>query len=415
MFQRQNPWGSPEGLSPATRRPLCALLLEPQPFRLPCVQSRTPVPTARTIQLMSSRLSPVHRPAAAFAAVALLASVGCGRHESADLSGMDATAVTTEAARVTAMRESVSAAGSIVPMAAADFVVTASEPCAIAELPKQEGDTVQAGDVVARFDIPAVAAELANRALEVSQAAARQATAKAEADRLAGLVEKGVAPRNQLELARSALAVADGNLTQAQGRLDAAKAAEAATIIHARFDGVIVKRWHNPGDLVTGLETDPILRIVDPGRLQVATQVPADQGNRVLPGQTADIETGMGPAEAAVVGLKLVPASPTEPVDVRLNFLVPTTLPLDTPVQVSILINERRNALVVPADAVQRIEGRTFVWMADENSLAVRRDVRVGFISNGAAEIVSGLTAGERVIVTGIAQLTDGVPVSVTR
>jgi RND family efflux transporter MFP subunit len=324
-------------------------------------------------------------------------------------------AVTTQAARVTTLRETIGAPGTIVPLASADFVVAAGEPCGIAELPKQEGDTVQAGEMVVRLDVPAVAAEVATRQLELTEASAHADTAKAEAARLTSLVEKGLAARVLLENARSAASVADANLSQARGRLEAAKAAEASTIIRARFAGVVVKRWHNQGDLVSGLETDPILRIVDPGKLQVAAQVLTADAARILPGQTADVQTATG-SEAAVVALKTGPTSAaTTTTDVRLNFLVPTTLPIETPVQVNIVVSEQRDAIVVPADAVQRAEGATFVWMANENGQATRREVHVGYIANNLAQIESGLAVGEAVIVTGLSQLREGARVTVSK
>jgi cobalt-zinc-cadmium efflux system membrane fusion protein len=354
----------------------------------------------------------------AIAAVATTA--GCRRGGGDAAADVEAIAVTVQTARLTTMRETVSASGTIVPLASADFIVTASEPCAVGELPKQEGETVQAGDLVARLDIPSVAAELATRQLETTEAAAKQATAKAEADRLTGLVDKGLSPRNRLEAARSALAIADANLSQAKGRLDAAKAADAATYIHARFAGIVAKRWKNPGDPVSGLPSDPILRIIDPGRMQVSAQFSTTDALRILPGQTADVQTGTGPNEAAVVAVKAsqtsTSASASMPTtEIRLNFIVPTTLSIDTPVEVEILVNERRDALVIPADAVQHAEGLTFVWVATENNQAARREIHVGFISGHQAQIVSGLSAGESVIVMGIAQLTDGSRITITK
>jgi hypothetical protein len=55
------------------------------------------------------------------------------------------------------------------------------------------------------------------------------------------------------------------------------------------------------------------------------------------------------------------------------------------------------------------------VWVATENNQAAQREVRVGFIANRQAQIMSGLTAGEAVIVTGIAQLTEGARITVTK
>ena len=83
--------------------------------------------------------------------------------------------------------------------------------------------------------------------------------------------------------------------------------------------------------------------------------------------------------------------------------------------QVNIVVSERRDATVVPADAVQRTEGAAFVWVPNENSQATRREVHVGYIANNLAQIVSGLAAGELVIVTGIAELSEGTRVTISK
>ena len=123
---------------------------------------------------------------------------------------------------------------------------------------------MKAGEIVARLEVPSISHEVAARQLEMSDASSRAQKAKEEETRLKGLFDKGLAARNLWEAARDALAAADANVTQAKGRLDTAKATEATLTIRARFAGIVSKRWHNPGDLVTGGDNDPILRIVDP-------------------------------------------------------------------------------------------------------------------------------------------------------
>ena len=320
-------------------------------------------------------------------------------------------AVVAQEAKITTLKETVSAVGSVVPQTAADLLVSAPEPGSIAELPKQEGETVQAGEVVLKLDVPSVTAELATRQLEVSEATTKMELAKAEAARIGGLYDKGLTARTQAEAARAAYLAAEAALGQARGRLEAARAAEAATVVRARFTGVVVKRWHIVGDAVNAGDSDPILRIVDMTKLQISLPVSGGDATRILPGQTAEVQTETGPV-SAVVALKLgTPSATTPNTDVRLNFLAPTTLPLDTPVQVSVLVNERRDVLVVPADAVQRVESQTFVWMIDSNNQATRREIRIGYIAGNLAEVVSGLKAGEAVITAGIAELTEGIRV----
>ena len=327
----------------------------------------------------------------------------------------DEIAVVTQPAKLTTLKEAVTAMGSVTPQAAADFMVIAPEPGTVAELPKQEGEIVQAGDVVARIDVASIASELATRQLEVSEATGRMETAKAEATRIVGLYDKGLAARAQADAARAALTAAEGALNQARSRLELAKAAESTTIIRARFTGVVAKRWHNVGDAVSAQDTDPILRVVDMNRLQISAPFATADAARILPGQLAEVQTEAGPM-SATVALKLgVPTAATPTVDVRLNFLVPTPLPLDAPLQISIVVNERKDVLVVPAEAIQRIDTQTFVWMVDANSQAIKREVRIGYIANGQAEVVSGLKAGEQVIAAGIAELTEGTRVLISR
>jgi Cu(I)/Ag(I) efflux system membrane fusion protein len=154
------------------------------------------------------------------------------------------------------------------------------------------------------------------------------------------------------------------------------------------------------------------MRVVDPARLQIAVQVPTTDSGRIQPGQTATVQTTAG-SEPGIVAMKSAPAPSGSMVEIRVNFLAPTTLPIDTPVQVDIAVEERKDVIVVPADAVQRVDAATFVWVPNDNNQATRREVRLGLVANNLAQIVSGLTAGELVIVTGLAQLNEGTPITI--
>jgi RND family efflux transporter MFP subunit len=190
-------------------------------------------------------------------------------------------------------------------------------------------------------------------------------------------------------------------------------------VIRARFAGVVVKRWHGPGATVAGGEGDPILRVVDPARLQVAIQVPRTQAERINQGQPATIQTGTG-TEAAVVSMKGTPTSDAATtVEVRLNLAAPgagaTPLPLDAIVQAEIVLEELRDVILIPATAVQRDDKGPFVWLASETGQAVKRQIRVGLTATGSTQVLSGLAAGDQVIVTGIAQLTEGVAITISK
>ena len=350
-------------------------------------------------------------------------TLACSRGASEEAVAGETIAVTVQPARVGSLRDTVSVSGTVVPAAAGDFVVIADQPAEIAELPKNEGDAVKTGDLLVRLDIASITNEVATRQLELGEANTKLDAAKKDEERLASLVEQGLAARNRLEAARATRLAAEANVTQVKVRFDAAKAQENGAVIRARFPGIVIKRWHGPGEMVAGGEADPILRVIDPARLQVAIQVPRAQADRVNQGQPATIQTGTG-TEPAIVSMKGVVASEAATtVDVRLNLAAPPTTPttatmplaLDSLVQVEIVLEELQNVILVPAMSLQRDDKGPFVWLVSETGQAVKREVRVGLTATGSTQVLSGLVAGDQVIVTGIAQLTEGIAVTISK
>lgn len=348
------------------------------------------------------------------AGLTAVAIAGCSR-KPLEVDSAEPIAVTTQAVRLATVRDAISVNGVVAPIPVADFLVIAPVPCTVDELTKNEGDHVTAGEVVVTLNIPAISGEVATREIELNDATAKVSRAKAEADRLADLLAKGLAARVQVETARAAQSAAEATLLQARTHMDAARALQASTVIRARFSGVIAKRFHTTGELVQGGDADPIMRIVDPARLQVAAQVPLNDGGRILVGQSAMIQTPLG-SEPGTVALKVSPASPTvQTYDVRLNFVAPTTAPLDTPVQVDITVDERKDVPAIPTTALQGGGGATFVWVATPDNTATKREVRIGLTAGNLVQIISGLTVGEQVIVTGIAELSEGTPIAISK
>jgi RND family efflux transporter MFP subunit len=322
--------------------------------------------------------------------------------------------VTVQVARQDTIRDVAAASGVVVPSPAGDWTIYAPEVAQITSLPKKQDDEVAIGDVLVRFEIASLAEELAARQLAVTEARARAERAKTEFARLSALFERGIAPRNTYEAARAEQTTADSILGQAQVQLESAKVDEARATARARFPGKVVKLWHAEGDVVSGAATDPVLRVIDPSHLQVAVQIPVAQLARIVPGQTATVRAIAGDASLpATVAFKPATTDPNAPTgEVRLAFTDPSTLALDTPVSVEILLDQRTSAVVVPADAVQRDDISPFVVIAGDDGRAHRRDVRIGLVTRALAEIVAGLSAGERVIVGGVKDVEEGTAVA---
>jgi RND family efflux transporter MFP subunit len=346
-------------------------------------------------------------------------TAGCGRGEPPEPEeASGGTRVTTAIARIETLRDPLVLSGTVVPSLAADWTIRAPEAGTVAEITKAEGEAVTTGELLVRFDILAVTQQVQARESTLTLARQRLADARADFARMQSLFEGGLAARNAFEASRTAVTTAEAAVNQAETEMKLATVLLDAARVVARFDGVVVTRWKNEGDFATGSDTDPVLRVVDPTRTQIAIDVPLERAARLSAGMPATIDGAPG-LETPVIGTVARITMPTDVIaatsTVRLNYQTPVPLALDTPVRVEIVLDQQTDAIVVPADAIQRDAQGAYVMIADADLVARRRDVRVGLTAGTLTQILQGVAAGDRVIVAGAGLLADGDIVVVAR
>jgi len=350
-------------------------------------------------------------------AAALVWTSGCSEPSVEKVETAAAVPVSVEVAKTDTIEGVISVTGTVTPAPGAEITIVAPEPARIAELPKAEGDAVAAGDLLVRFDIPSRPAEVAARRAEVAQATVRLTTARAAVTRLTGLVERGVASAREVEEAKREEADAQAALDQAQSAVTATEALAARSVVRATFAGAIAKRFHNVGDLVESSASDPILRVVDPKRLQVTAAVPIADLPKLNVGRSATVST---PGSEDGVAARVVAIPPEIEPDratagVRLAFASPTRLPSNAPVTVEIMTESHKSAVIVPAAAVVRGEDGTFVFVVGADNKAHKQAVTIGLASREDVEITEGVKAGDKVIVHGHEGLPDGAIVTIKK
>jgi RND family efflux transporter MFP subunit len=327
-----------------------------------------------------------------------------------------AVPVSVETAVVGTIESTVNATGMVQPAPGADWTITAPEAARIAELPKAEGDAIAVGDLLVRFDIPTLPAELESKKSAVAQARAQLTQSTAELNRVTPLVDKGVAAPKDVEAARRARDEAAAALSQAESAVAAVTALLERVTVRATFAGVIAKRWHSAGDLVEASASDPVLRVIDPHALQIAASVPVADISRVGPGHTGFVIGPSGEGEPVRVLTKppQVDAATTM-ADVRLVFTKPTRLMPGTPVQVVLMAETHEKAVIIPAAALVRDEDEVYVMVIDKDNKAHRHDVEIGLKSAEKVEILSGVAAGDVVAMRGQAEVPDGGTVTIVK
>ena len=327
----------------------------------------------------------------------------------------DPVGVAVEVMRLQTLRSTINASGTVVPATSADWTIYAPENGRIDELPKAEGADVKVGDVLVKFDYGNIAADVTAREGDVASATARLTAAQTALARVQSVFDRGAASKAELDTAKGAVASVEVDVARAKQQLQVAKDTLEKATIKARFAGVVAKRYHNEGDLVSASPTDPVLRVVDPQRVQVSASIAIKDIAQVQPGQAVTVLSPSG-VEPATVATRPAPEDPTATMqDMRFAFVGPTTLTLDTPVQIEILLAERTGIIAVPNAAILRsADGAPYVMVASDGR-AHRKDVHVGLVGKDRTEIMSGLNAGERVIVKDAAGIVEGTLVLADR
>ena len=268
----------------------------------------------------------------------------------------------------------------------------------ILQIAANQGDAVTKGDVLARLDDREIAARLAAAKAELSRAQASYVQAEAAHRRYRELHERSAATSEQLEAVTADFESAKAAVDGAKESVKVAEIVAGYAEIRAPLDGVVAERLAEPGDLA--LPGRPILTIQDPKNLRLEANVREYLiphlaiGAKVVArfGPPLDVEYETSVAERAP---EADPATRT--------FLVKADLPADAAVRPGnfgrlLFRTGEREVLLVPAAAVRKIGQLETVSVVEDGRVIVRH-VRTRRAHADRLEVLSGLSAGEAVVV----------------
>jgi RND family efflux transporter MFP subunit len=309
----------------------------------------------------------------------------------------------------------------------------------LTEVDVEEGLPVTRGQLLARLDDAQHQAMLelarsrlvaARRATE--QTAAQLGLAHKTLERTRRLVEAGIADREQLDqdetqavTLKARLAVEQQQIVVAEREVTLRRTQLDDTIIRAPFDGVVVSKDAQPGEMVSpisaggGFTRTGICTLVDMGSLEIEVDVNESYISRVHPGQRVEALLDAYP-EWRIPG-KVITTIPTADrqkatVLVRIAFdkLDPRILP-EMGIKVAFREPQTSEAgsatetqrILLPRSAVRDDRGHDVVYLAVDGRVE-RRAVKLGGTAADSVIVIAGLTVGEQVIVEGPAGLGEG-------
>ncbi len=265
----------------------------------------------------------------------------------------------------------------------------------ITEVLVHEGQVVSAGEVLARIDARDIAAKGAQADAGIAQAEASYKDALAQTERVRALYADSAAPKAMLDDAEAGLARAEAGVRAARGAGAEVQAVRAYADVRAPFNGVITKRFVDPGAFVA--PGSPVVAIQDASRLRISASVAPSEVRHVARGAhlSASVE---GQAAIAIVE-GVVPAAGGALYTV--NAIVDNAaLRFQSGGSAVLLLPQgERPMLLVPVAAIVREGDLTGVRLRAANGSSGLRWLRIGRESDGHVEVLSGLRAGDVVVI----------------
>ena len=272
----------------------------------------------------------------------------------------------------------------------------------------EPGQWVGAGQTLAVIDRRVQTQEASQLAAQINVAQADLRLAQNELDRAQALVARGFVSQADIDRKRAARDAAAARVRVAQAQLGATQARISRLDVRAPTAGLVLSRSVENGQVV-GAGSGALFRIAAGGEMELRARLPQPDLARLRPGVPASV-TPVGSSQSyqgTIWQVSPIVDPLTRQGEARI--LIPYNAELRPGGFASAEIRAgSTNAPLLPESAVQSDSRGAFVYIVDNDNKVVRRDVRIGEVSDRGIAIVEGLNGNERVVQSAGAFLSPG-------
>ncbi|WP_282003728.1 MdtA/MuxA family multidrug efflux RND transporter periplasmic adaptor subunit [Geotalea uraniireducens] len=282
----------------------------------------------------------------------------------------------------------------------------------------REGQDVRRGQLLAVIDPRPFQVQLTQAEGQMARDREQLNNARLDLQRYKQLWQQDSGSRQQYDTQEALVRQLEGSLKVDQGQIDSARLQLVYSRITAPVAGRVGLRQVDPGNIVHASDTNGLVVITQVQPITVVFPLPEDN----LPKLLAKVKTGARltvdaydreQRQQLASGLLQTLDNQIDPTTgtVKLKAVFPNTDNQLFPnqfVNVRLLLETRRNAIVVPAAAIQRGSQGTFVYVVKADRTVTVRPVVVGVHQADIVSVDSGLAGGEMVVVEGAERLREG-------
>lgn len=258
----------------------------------------------------------------------------------------------------------------------------------------EEGKPVSHGQLLLKVDDAELQAQLRRAEYQLKLTGERL-------NRQRILLEKDAVSREEFDQVQT-----DYNLLETD--IDLLKTKIAKTEIRAPFAGTIGFRGVSLGSY---LQVNTVIaRLIDQSKLKLQFAIPEKYGALFLTGKEIKFRTEIAPQDFEATVYAVDPKVDVATRTITIRGLYNNThgkLLAGMFARINLIINQSEDALLIPTESiVQEMDGKK-VWLLS-NGKAKSQTITTGFRTNNQVEVLSGLSAGDTIMVTGLMQVREG-------
>lgn len=268
----------------------------------------------------------------------------------------------------------------------------------LTEVLVEEGDDVAAGQLLARIDVREQRAEL-------QRARARLQERQTAFERMEQLKTRDYIDEASYETARAELAIAESEVELWQTRV-------AFGTVTSTIDGTVVERYVEPGEAIS--RHAALFSIADLSSMVVRLGVSELDVRNLRTGDAVIVQVDAVADHNPLSGMirRIFPAAEADSRLITVEVEIPAALDVGVRpgflARAQMLVDQRDDALAVPAGSVAESRGEHFVMVIDGDERLERRVIEPGIIRGSWREVLAGLEVGERVVAANPLEMSPG-------
>ncbi len=286
----------------------------------------------------------------------------------------------------------------------------------------REGQEVRKGDLLAVIDPRPFQVQLDQAQANLAKDQAQLNDAKVNLERFNTLFADKIIAQQQVDTQRALVGQLQGALGADQAAIENAKLQLVYCHIHSPIDGRVGLRLVDPGNIVHASDANGMLVITQLHPIAVLFTLPEDyvasvltqmqRGPLEVEAYSRDDTTRIATGRLLTLNNEIDPTTGTDRLkavfDNRNRMLWPNQF-----VNVHLLLQIQKNALIIPTAGVQHGSQGTFVYVVKPDKTVEVRNIKVGVTEGNLVSIQAGVKPGELVVTDGQDKLQPGSKVEV--